>query len=103
MRPADGWIGREHMTLSIEKGKALEFAVRAIETAILRSSPALRENTFMIESRKVVIVGGVRHEIDVHVQVDLGKGYKATFVFECKNWQEAVGKNEIIIFSEEKK
>lgn len=88
------------MASPLEKGNALESAVRAIETVILKSSPALRENTFTIESKKLITVDGVRHEIDVYVEVDLGKGYKATFIFECKNWQEAVGKNEIIIFSE---
>ena len=88
------------MTSPLEKGNALETAVRAIETVILESSPALRENTFKIESKKHITVDGVRHEIDVYVEVDLGKGYKATFIFECKNWQGAVGKNEIIIFSE---
>jgi len=30
----------------------------------------------------------------------MGPGYEAIFVFECKNWQEKVGKNEIIVFSE---
>lgn len=88
------------MTLPMDKGNALEFAVRAIETTILQSSPNLRENTFTIESKKRITVGGVNHEIDVYVEVDLGKGYKAIFIFECKNWEEAVGKNEIIIFSE---
>lgn len=88
------------MTSPLEKGNALESAVRAIESAILESSPALRENKFKIESKKHVNVDGVRHEVDVYVEVDLGKGYKSTFIFECKNWQDAVGKNEIIIFSE---
>ncbi len=45
-------------------------------------------------------VNGVRHEIDIHVTADLAPGYKPIFIFECKNWKEAVGKNEIIIFSE---
>lgn len=88
------------MTSPLEKGNALEAAVRVIETVILKSSPALRENTFKIESKKHITVDGVRHEIDVYVEIDLGNGYKATFIFECKNWKEAVGKNEIIIFSE---
>jgi hypothetical protein len=31
---------------------------------------------------------------------DHGNGYKSVFIFECKNWQEPVGKNEVIVFSE---
>jgi hypothetical protein len=88
------------MTTAQEKGDALELAVRGIEAAILRSSPALRENTFRMEGKKIIVVGGVHHEIDVHVEVDMGREYKAIFIFECKNWRDAVGKNEIIVFSE---
>jgi hypothetical protein len=89
------------MTTSAEKGEALEAAVRAIESVILKESPALREDTFVIESRKVLLVEGVRHELDLFVTVDHGQGYKAVFVFECKNWSASpVGKNEIIVFSE---
>lgn len=84
----------------LDKGNALERAVRAIETVILHSTPSLRENTFKIESKKIVSINGVRHEIDVYVEVDLGSGYKSVFIFECKNWEAAVGKNEIIVFSE---
>ena len=83
-----------------KKGNALEDAVRGIETAILRSSPSLQESTFKIESKRIFVIAGVRHEIDVYVEVDLGKGYKSIFIFECKNWEDAVGKNDIIIFSE---
>ncbi len=88
------------MTTPLEKGNALEFAVKAIESAILQASPALKENRFVIESKKIVTVAGVRHEIDIFVEVNLGKGYKAIFIFECKNWEGKVGKNEIIVFSE---
>jgi hypothetical protein len=49
-----------------DKGHALEDAVHAIEGAILESSPSLREKPFRIEMRKVINVGGVHHEIDVH-------------------------------------
>jgi hypothetical protein len=82
------------------KGRALENAVHAIEAVILASSPALREQPFTIEARKIITVGGVHHEIDIFVTVEVAKGYTATFIFECKNWQAAVGKNEIIVFSE---
>jgi hypothetical protein len=88
------------LTTPKEKGDALERAVRAIETTILQKAPAYSENTFTIESNKVVSVANVRHEIDIWVSVDLGRGYTALFIFECKNWIESVGKNEIIVFSE---
>lgn len=83
-----------------EKGRALEEAVSSIERLILESSPMYNEQTFRIEPRKIVIVDDVRHEIDLYVTCDLGPGYTSTFIFECKNWKERVGKNEIIIFSE---
>jgi len=87
------------MTTPLEKGNALEAAVLAIEELILRVSPNVKEKTYLIESKKIVSVGGVRHEIDIFVTFELGPGYKPVFIFECKNWKEAVGKNEIIIFS----
>lgn len=81
------------------KGRELEAAVHAIETVILDSSPALREKRFIIETRKRINANGVHHEIDIFVTVELAKGYSSTFVFECKNWEAPVGKNEIIVFS----
>jgi len=85
---------------SKEKGDELEAAVEAIERHILQTSPALAEETFIIESKKVISADGVHHEIDLFVTFDLGPGYRPIFIFECKNWEEAVGKNEIIVFSE---
>lgn len=83
-----------------EKGSSLELAVHAIESAILKSSPSYHDKTFGIAMKKVVTIAGVRHEVDIWVAVDLGAGYEALFIFECKNWEEKVGKNEIIVFSE---
>jgi len=88
------------MTTPLEKGNELENAVKAIEHAILQSSPGLEKDSFLIESKKIVVIEGVRHEIDVWVEIDHGKGYKSIFIFECKNWESGVGKNEIIVFSE---
>ena len=82
------------------KGRELENAVHAIESVILQSSPTLHDKAFNIEARKRITVGGVHHEIDIFVTVEVAKGYKSTFVFECKNWEDAVGKNELIVFSE---
>jgi hypothetical protein len=81
-----------------EKGDSLERAVRAIEDSILRLEPDFKEGVFRIESKKVVRVEGVRHEIDLHVTAAHSTGYEATFIFECKNWEAKVGKNEIIVF-----
>jgi hypothetical protein len=86
--------------VSGEKGLALEGAVHAIEAVILQTSPSLREQPFRIETRKVINVGGVHHEIDVFVTVGIANGYESIFIFECKNWADPVGKNEIIVFAE---
>jgi hypothetical protein len=88
------------MTNSSEKGNSLEAAVAAIERQILTTEPGLRENTFVIESKKIINVGGVHHEIDIFVSIDSAPGYKSIFIFECKNLVEAVGKNDLVIFSE---
>ena len=83
-----------------EKGNALEAAVLAVEELILRASPTVKEKAYRIESKKLINVGGVHHEIDLFVTFELGPGYNPVYIFECKNWKEAVGKNEIIIFAE---
>lgn len=82
------------------KGNELENTVRAIENHILRSAPNFSEGAFKIESKRVVISDGVKHEIDIYVTASLAVGYEAIFIFECKNWEAKVGKNELIIFSE---
>lgn len=83
-----------------EKGDVLELAVAAIEPTILGITPELREQTFVAESKKVVKVADVHHEIDIFVTIDLGHGYRSAYIFECKNWQKSVGKNEVIVLSE---
>src|SRR6266851_8198688 len=82
-----------------DKGDALENAVAAIEEVILQSSVGMGRKP-IVEKKKIITVNDVGHEIDVYVTADLAPGYKPIFIFECKNWKEAVGKNEIIIFSE---
>ncbi len=81
------------------KGDALERAVHLLETYILETNPATREATFTIEPKKIVEDNGVTHEIDIYITVDSGSGYDAIYIFECKNWEQKVGKNEIIVFS----
>src|SRR5712691_2164301 len=68
-----------------EKGNALENAVHAIEMVILRTNPATKDATITIEPKKIVVVDGVKHEIDIYITIDLGHGYKSVFIFECKN------------------
>jgi Restriction endonuclease len=82
------------------KGSDLEQAVRAIEDSILRAAPGFAEGTFKILGNRIINVEGVRHEIDVFVTASLAPGYESIFIFECKNWDAKVGKNEIVVFSE---
>jgi hypothetical protein len=86
-----------------EKGKRLEEAVKIIESAIIRSSSLYSEASFQIESNKIIIANGVRHEIDLWVKARIATGYESIFIFECKNRLEKVSKNDIIVFSEKVK
>ncbi len=53
-----------------EKGDALEAAVAAIEEEILKKSPASAAKP-RVEKKKIIEVGGVRHEIDVYITIVL--------------------------------
>ncbi len=86
-------------TKAQKKGDDLEKAVQLIETYILGNNPATKEAIVTIEPKKIVVVKGVKHEIDIYITIDYGKGYKAYFIFECKNREKKVGKDEIIVFS----
>ncbi len=82
-----------------KKGDDLERAVQILETYILGNKPATKEAIVTIEPKKIVVVNGVKHEIDIYIAIDLGHGYAAYYIFECKNWTKKVGKDEIIVFS----
>lgn len=82
------------------KGDALERAIQILETFILGTNPSTREATVTIEPKKIIDNNGVKHEIDIYITVDPGNGYDSIYIFECKNWEHKVGKNEIIVFSE---
>ena|SRR3989442_3840651 len=82
-----------------KKGDALEKAVQLIEAYILGTNPATKEAIVTIEPKKILVVNGVKHEIDIYMSIDYGRGYKAYFIFECKNWKKKVNKDEIIVFS----
>jgi len=84
---------------SNDKGRALEQAVKYIEEFILQKS-GIKPDKIIIESNKIILSDGVKHEIDLFVRVSYASSYEAIYLFECKNWQAAVGKNEIIGFSE---
>lgn len=83
-----------------QKGDNLEEAVSHVENFILNSNPQFANLPFTIDTKKIFIIEGVKHEIDVYVEIDIGNGYKSIFIFECKNWKTPVNKNEIIIFNE---
>jgi len=86
-------------TKAQKKGDDLEKAVQLLEAYILGTNPATKEAIVTIEPKKIVVVNGVKHEIDIYITIDYGKGYKAIFIFECKNWIKKVDKDEIIVFS----
>jgi hypothetical protein len=83
-----------------QKGRELENAVALIQRSILASDPKVKGTRFSIETKRVVIISGVRHEIDVLVKTLPGSNYESTWIFECKNWKKPVGKNDIIILAE---
>jgi hypothetical protein len=85
---------------SNKDGRALERAVRFIQEAILESEPHLRGTGFTIESNKIVKVANVHHEIDVFIKTLPGSPYESTSIFECKDWQKPVGKNQVIELAE---
>lgn len=83
------------------KGNTLEQIVESIEKVILECNPTLKHANYSIERRKIKIIQGVRHEVDIYVRVNPGNGYDAIFLFECKNWDhKQVGKTPIIEFAE---
>lgn len=81
----------------IEKGNKLEEAVELIERVLLGIDSSLKGS--LVIERKKIISGPVRHEFDLYVTIDHGHEYKSIFIFECKNWEANVNKNEIMVFS----
>ena len=82
------------------KGDALEDAVRMIETVILGADPNAKDSPIKIERKKVVIVQGVKHEIDIYIAINNARGYNSTYIFECKNWRTKIDKDKIIAFAQ---
>lgn len=82
-------------------GKSLERATELIEKHILNQIEKSEIGEVTIVSNKIKIVDGVKHEIDVYVEIDLKIGAKLVYIFECKDWRsKKVSKNDIIIFDE---
>jgi hypothetical protein len=79
------------------KGDALESAVRILESSILKLSPGYSEKTFHIIPNKIICVDGVHSELDIWIGVDIGNGYTASFIFECRNWKKKTNKNDVIV------
>ncbi len=95
-------MGRSKSTTA--RGNALEDAVRAIESTILRTTQGNAGKTFRIESKRKVTShtpdgGSVEHEIDIWVSID-DSYYPSVFIFECKNWNKRVGKDKVILLSD---
>ena len=84
----------------LSKGNKLEEAVELIEKTILESNPSLKADNFKIETKKIIMNGRVRYEIDIYVEINQGFDYKSIFIFECKNWGKKVSTDEIIKFAE---
>jgi len=83
-----------------QKGEELEDAINAIERIIFSLQPGLREANITFERNKIVYLKEAKNEIDLFVHVDFGKELSTIFIFESKNWNKKVGKNEVVIFSE---
>jgi hypothetical protein len=52
------------------KGNTLEVALHYLERTFLYNNPAMKEADITIETKKIVIVKGVKHEIDLFITID---------------------------------
>ena len=87
----------ENNCTTYEIGNILENAVEAIETAILRDINANSNYKLVIETRKKVSIRGSLREIDIYVEMEMAEGYKALYLFECKNRKEKADPSDIDI------
>lgn len=86
------------MSTAKDKGNSLELAVQRIEESLLAHDPSLRGTRARIERNKKLIVDTVPYEIDVLVTVNVETPYETIHIFECKNWAQPVGAEEILKF-----
>lgn len=82
--------------MTANDGTNLEAAAEAIERLILTHRTDLAGEEIVVIPRKREIINGVLHEFDLWVSV----GDTELYLVECKDWNTAVGKNEVIIFTE---
>ncbi len=83
---------------SVEKGKILEeftIALEKFRIEKLRASPYIQKN---IEPNKRININGVRHEIDLWIELELSNQHKLIHIFECKNTKKKVDKNTVSNF-----
>lgn len=85
---------------NFEKGESLERAVEAIEHAVFKYEPSLKNVEYTITRRKIVFFEGANHEIDLHLEFHLAEHHNAVFIFECRNRREKVDKNDVVILDE---
>lgn len=83
------------------KGKALERALETIEKHVLQDISKHSKAKITITPNMRYSKNGVRNEVDVYVEVDLGIGVPLKYIFESKNYDsKSISKNDIIIFNE---
>lgn len=82
-----------------QKGDALERSTAFIQDALLKNHPEFKTANYILEPKKKVMVNGTQHEIDVLVTTAPGSPYKAQVLFECKNQEVPVDKNEPMILA----
>lgn len=83
-----------------DKGNLLEDVVESIERFLLAEDPSIKDNNLSIERKKRIRTNGVLHEYDLFIKIDMSNDYESVYIFECKNWEANVDKNQIVVFSE---
>lgn len=78
-----------------QKGDLLEYAVLRIEETVLAQHPQFKGCDVTIERKKILVLQGVRHEIDLLVTINPQTNYPAQHIIECKNWKAPVGTAEV--------
>ncbi len=77
------------------KGNILEDHVAKLLDAVMKYDERFKRSDFIIKLKHTIRANNVPYEIDVWVETDPKSPHKGTFVYECKNWKEPVGKAEV--------
>lgn len=83
-----------------QKGRDLEKATAFIHEALLKNNPLFSTASFTIETRKMLTVSGVPQEIDVLVTPVQDSPFLGKVIFECKDWNKAVDKKEVVLLAD---